>query len=48
MDVVATARKWYQAGRWSKADLERLVKAGKLTQEQFESIVAEVDGEPGD
>lgn len=38
MDVFATAKKWYQAGKWSLSDLERLVGAGKLTQAQLEEI----------
>lgn len=43
MNAYETALHWYRAGKWSKRDLQRLVDKGKLTQEQFDSIIEAVD-----
>ena len=38
MDVYAMAENYYKRGLWSIERLEALVKAGKLTEEQFTKI----------
>lgn len=46
--IYKMAKKYYDKGLWTEADLMRLVEAGQLTQEEYDEIVgANVgDGQP--
>lgn len=39
--IYKIAKKYYEKGLWTKADLQRLVDAGQLTQEEYDEIVGE-------
>lgn len=35
------AKKWYEAGKWTKENLKDLVRAGRITEAEYEEIVGE-------
>lgn len=39
------AKKYYEKGLWTAADLQRLVDESKLTQEEYDEIVGADSGE---
>ena len=39
--IYKMAKKYYEKGLWTAADLQRLVEEGKLTQEEYDEIVGE-------
>lgn len=39
--IYKMAKKYYEKGLWTKMDLQRLVDAGQLTQEEYDEIVGE-------
>lgn len=38
-------KRYYDTGRYSKEDVAKFVKAGKLTEEEYEKITGEAYGE---
>lgn len=43
--IFEKAKKYYDAGRWTKAYLQALVDAGRLTAEEYTQIVGGEGGE---
>lgn len=43
--IFKIAKKNYDKGLWTEADLQKLVDAGKLTQEEYDEIVGVDSGE---
>ena len=43
--IFEKAKKYYETGRWTKAYLQALVEAGRLTVEEYELITGEPYGE---
>ena len=43
--IYSIAKKWYDKGQWTAEDLMKLVNAGQLTQEEYDSIVGAGDEE---
>lgn len=39
--IYKMAKRYYEKGLWTAADLHRLVDAGQLTQEEYDEIVGE-------
>jgi len=39
--IYKMAKKYYDKGLWTAADLQRLVEAGQLTAEEYEEITGE-------
>lgn len=39
--IYKMAKKYYDKGLWTEADLRRLVAAGQLTAEEYEEITGE-------
>ena len=39
--IYKMAKRYYEKGLWTAADLQRLVDAGQLTQEEYDEIVGE-------
>lgn len=39
--IYKMAKKYYDKGLWTAADLKRLVEAGQLTAEEYEEITGE-------
>ena len=39
--IYKMAKKYYDKGLWTEADLQKLVDEGKLTQEEYDEIVGE-------
>lgn len=43
--IFKMAKKYYDKGLWTTTDLQRLVDAGQLTQEEYDEIVGVGEGE---
>lgn len=43
--IFEKAKKYYEEGRWTRKYIQALLTAGKLTQEEYDEIIAGSGGE---
>lgn len=39
--VYKMAKRYYEEGKWSKAQIDHLLEIGRLTQEEYDDIIGE-------